>query len=198
MEKVQKDIIKRENIIEDMIKYENEYRSIYWEWRLAYIIPYLTFAIALISLGIYLEKGTLFFIAAGVCVLVAAFHIFQLVTKLLYSNKIIKAIKNCEFTVMIEKLSNISKETLYEPHYGRVAGNSRVRTTSEATFLWFGPLKWRIFGSINHYAWSKEFYLSGEGVFNTSVEGNEFFVVTNNFNNQIGVVYNTKFFDWKG
>ena len=98
-----------------------------------------------------------------------------------------KATERGEFTVLKEKLSHIGKETVHEP------GAHGPRTT-EGTYLYFPCGQWRI--QPRNYTWSKDFYMSGQGVENTSLIGDEFYVAISNNTQEICAVYNTKFFTY--
>lgn len=47
-----------------------------------------------------------------------------------------------------------------------------------------------------HYTWSKDYHMSAEGVFNTSIEGDKFYlvIIENDGRQTIAMIYNTKFF----
>lgn len=185
MKKTQREELKRENIISDLLKIERERRSYVYEWRLLYIVP---FAILSVSIGILTQR-----IWVGCITSILYFyHIVKLILKLRISNKRIKAIKNGEFTVTLEKLTNICEETIYEPHTGR----RRTISTKEVTIFWLGSSEWRLIPLSEHYNWSKEYFMGTSGLYNTSVIGNEFYTVVNNFDGKIDYIYNTKFFIW--
>ncbi len=95
-----------------------------------------------------------------------------------------------EFTIVREKLSHIAEETIYEPRYlGRY-----TRNMHSVRFLYFPCGQWRI--QPRNYTWSKTFYMSGQGVENTSLVGDEFYIAIVNSTQEICAVYNTKFFTY--
>ena len=49
-----------------------------------------------------------------------------------------------------------------------------------------------------NYTWSKTFYMSGQGIENTSLVGDEFYLVILHSTQEICAVYNTKFFVYEG
>lgn len=53
---------------------------------------------------------------------------------------------------------------------------------------------------ITHYAWSKDYYLSPDGMFNTSIVDDTFYLVlfTSDPKRKIMMIYNTKFFELDG
>lgn len=98
-----------------------------------------------------------------------------------------------EYSVTREVLTNAVFETVYEPHKGP---GRRMKDTKQVCVLYFeSGGSWRIPGFNKHYAWSKEFYISTEGLYNTAVAGNEFYLVSLREDYEIRYAYNAKFFD---
>ena len=64
--------------------------------------------------------------------------------------------------------------------------------------FYFENGKWRIPETGTLYAWSKEMYISPEGLDNTSVPGNQFYIVRRRGEAEIAYAYNKKFFEYKG
>lgn len=48
-----------------------------------------------------------------------------------------------------------------------------------------------------NYAWSELYYMSDDGIYNTAIDGDTFYIVTAD-NKTVLVAYNAKFFEWKG
>lgn len=57
--------------------------------------------------------------------------------------------------------------------------------------------RWRIPEMYNFYKWSDRYGLTYQGMDHTSVARDEFIVVIRKSDSQIGMAYNTKFFEWK-
>ena len=102
--------------------------------------------------------------------------------------KKIKAIKNGEFTVVLDEL-------LYEKQ-------GELRT--EATFYkgrfisylqFFKNGRWEMEGE--YYSWSKNYKMSSTGICNTSLQKDMFYVVLYKDTNKIAIAYNTKFFNYE-
>ena len=48
------------------------------------------------------------------------------------------------------------------------------------------------------YAWSRDMYISPQGLENTSLQGDEFYLVTRKGEAEVAYAYNKKFFEYKG
>lgn len=104
-----------------------------------------------------------------------------------------------ELIVEIDTLSHIDKELIYEPHTHRsFSGRTHTDYSKYVTVFYFDHGKWRIPETETLYAWSKEMYISPEGLDNTAVPGNRFYIVRRKGEAEIAYAYNTKFFEYKG
>ena len=103
-----------------------------------------------------------------------------------------------EFEVRKEPLISTYTEEVYEPHYHSygVIGNRRHRRDNykRVIFLCFATGKWRV--PDDNYTWSKEMKMSGAGVENSSVPGDEFWVITVKGGGDVFAAYNTKLFKY--
>ena len=108
---------------------------------------------------------------------------------------------DCEFVVEIDTLSHIDKQTVYEPHthrsYTRV-GRSHIDYTKTVTVLKFHNAEWRVPETEKLYPWSKEMYISPQGLENTALRGDKFYVVRRKGCPEVAYAYNMKFFTYKG
>ena len=96
-----------------------------------------------------------------------------------------------DVSITIDEFSHFSVETVHEPH---LAGR-KLRTFKEVTFMYFNSgLSWRLYGG-RYYSWSKNMYLSSEGIRNISVKGNEFICVSLQEDHDIEYYYPCKFFE---
>lgn len=127
-------------------------------------------------------------VAIPFAVLAVGFLVWQLCIHRRYK-KARKAIRARGFTVSSAVLTGITEETAEE------IGIVGKRHLVPARFLYFGGEKYRIYGE--HYPWSKDFHLSVNGMLNTSVIGDEFWVARDRETEEIGAVYNKKFFDYE-
>ncbi|MBE6641155.1 MAG: hypothetical protein E7619_06175 [Ruminococcaceae bacterium] len=99
-----------------------------------------------------------------------------------------------KFQISREKLVSVFSEDVYEPHYYG-SGRNRVRDNYKTVYmLCFGVGEWRI--PEENYPWAKDLRMTANGVENTSLPGDEFWVVRVNGGGEICVAYNTKFFKY--
>ena len=104
-----------------------------------------------------------------------------------------------EFTVCTDVLSHIGQETVYEPHVHTNIGSSyKTHYTKTVKVYFFHNAKWRVPETDTLYAWSKEMYISPQGLDNTSLRGDEFYLVTRLGEAEVAYAYNKKFFEYKG
>ncbi len=86
------------------------------------------------------------------------------------------------FQVVTDRV--VRTEERYDPH--------RHKRCWYLHFASFG--KYEIMGG-THYDWSERYAMTDEGIYNTAIEGDTFYIVTDN-NKTILQVYNTKFFEY--
>ena len=104
-----------------------------------------------------------------------------------------------EFTICTDVPSHIGQETVYEPHYHHNnIGRNKTHYTKAVTVYFFDNAKWRVPETDKLYAWSKEMYISPQGLDNTSLRGDEFYLVTRLGESEVAYAYNRKFFEYKG
>lgn len=97
-------------------------------------------------------------------------------------------IKNGNFTVITDKLVD---EKQNEPRTEMTFHKGRY-----VSYLEFGCNdRWELEGS--YYTWSKLYRMSDSGICNTSLVGDEFYLVLYNKNNKILMAYNSRFFDYQ-
>ncbi len=118
------------------------------------------------------------------------------------AEKLYKTTVTCgEYTVIKDTLVNVDKETVVEPnpHRGINIYIGRRRRNhlyiNEVAFLYFSSRKWRI--PYRCYEWSSLYNMSRDGISNTSIIGDEFYLVILNDTQEICVAYNAKFFEYK-
>ena len=177
------------NIRSDILKAVKAQERANNEAREVYIIPSVIIAVLIILF----TKGVWFslpFIA------LAAFNTVKYIPERRRSadikKKISSALDRGDVSISIEKLSHISKETVYEPH----AGRRRARHTKEVTFLYFlSGTSWRVPALGKHYEWSSLLCMSSSGIINTSVKDNEFYFISLKGYPNAAYVYNTKLFE---
>lgn len=141
-------------------------------------------------------------ILSVVCIAVAAFFtiftpyawflllIPASVFAIIYINRyrLKRDIKNGNFTVITDKLVD---EKQNEPRTEMTFYKGRY-----VSYLEFGCNdRWELEGS--YYTWSKLYRMSDSGICNTSLVGDEFYLVLYNKNNKILMAYNSRFFDYQ-
>ena len=185
-----KEILRKENIREDLLKVIRERNDIQWEWRLSYIVPLATLALIFWFAWPMPWLGLVVFFPS-------VYHIFRLVQKLRMSHahkkELMSQFERGDLSISEEVLSHISEETVYEPHQG----HRRAHTTKLVHIFYFqSGASWRHHPVEKHYAWSKLYDLSPEGLENTSVAGDAFYYVRLQSDGEIGYVYNKKLFEY--
>ena len=186
-----KEIVRNENIREDLLKVIEERDDIQWEWRLCYIVP---FATAALCVG-FLFSSVWLGLAASVP---TVYHIVRLVWELRRSyarkKEIRIRIERGDLTVSEEILSHIAEETVYEPH----RGHRRSHMANLAYVFYFqSGASWRHYPVKKHYAWSKVYDLTPQGLENTSVAGDTFYYIRLQSDGDIGYIYNKNFFEYR-
>lgn len=162
------------------------------EMRLTYIIPSAMLAILV---GILFKSVTL-----GVIL-----GLFPLYHTVLYyidkkkhraERKAIKAVLDrSDISISIKELSHTAEHTIFEAHTTSRHGRAHAHATKLVKFFHFASgSSWRIPNRPKHYAWSRDYYLSTEGLENIAVGGNEFYYVALQGHPDIAYVYPCKFF----
>ncbi len=188
-----KEILTDEAIRRDVLGYEvkkaknNDNKTLVW------VMP---IAAAALAAGIYVH------VLLGVVVgLLAIIPIVLYFKQNQVDNDVVFEVEHdCEFVVEIDTLSHIDQETVYEPHVQRsyTRGGNRMHYTKSVTVFKFYNSEWRVPETEKLYAWSKEMYISPQGLQNTALRGDKFYVVRRKGASEVAYAYNTKFFDYKG
>lgn len=179
-----------DNIKKDLMAVLKEQTSNTADRRLTYIIPITFIAI---FLGVLLKSVFL-------GLLIFAFpayqaYLFVIETRAYKEKKktLLAAIEKGDISVSTEILSHIAEETIYEPHTSR---RGHTHLTKQISVYYFeGGSSWRVPSLHTHYAWSRENYISAQGLLNTSVKGNAFFVIRLQGHYNIAYIYPFKTFE---
>ncbi len=178
MEKIKKEVLTKENLVADLLKAEKVRAFSKTSSSFAYLI-----LIPLLSITV----GIVINIYVGIIIsLFAVFFLILLIRQIRISKIRQQAIKNGEYTITTEKLVNICEETALQLH-------RRYYAAKVSNYMYFSNQKWKI--PSNNYTWSELYKLSEAGIINTSLIGDEFYIVLVNDNHEISCVYNTKFFE---
>ena len=183
-----KEILKNENIREDLLRVIQEKDSIQWEWRLCYIVPCAMAALVVCFAWPNVWLGLAAFLPT-------VYHIVRLIWELRRSRarkkEIQTQIERGNLCVSEEILSHIAEETVYEPHPG-LRGS---RATKQVHMLYFeSGGSFRIPNVARHYSWSKEYYISTRGLMNITCSGDEFYLISPVRHREIAYVYPCKSF----
>ena len=120
--------------------------------------------------------------------------IMRIIIKKRHSNHRKREIEKLNFDIQVEKLVEISEETIFEPH----AGSKMFHATREAVFFYFENGRWRVMlGGDKFYGWSKIYDMRYTTLEMTSLKGDEFYVVRDPIDKKIYHAYNKKLFELK-
>lgn len=189
---MKKEILRKENIREDLLKAIEQRNAVRWEWRMCYIGPLV--AGSLVMMLCFFQYWWL-----GLLTLVpAVYHAVFLVRDLQKNRKITAALRDSlerdEISVSEEILSHIAEEAVYEPHRrGRGARSMKA----VQVFYFRSGASWRHYEVAKHYGWSKEFHMTPAGLENTSAAGDAFYFIRLQSDGDVGYIYNKKLFEYK-
>ena len=186
--------MKKEKINLDNIKHDftiiiKEQLAPVSAWRL-----YLIFLISLISIlaGVVFQKVWI----ALLIFLPAVYHIVRYLIAYRNYRADKKAIRNIssreDISISVQRLGHVGKETIYEPHFIGARGNF----TKRITFYYLSSgTKWRRYDVHRHYAWSKEYCVSSQGLEYISIVGDEFYYIELQGHPDIAYIYPCKNFE---
>lgn len=97
-----------------------------------------------------------------------------------------------EIAISVEQFSHMARDSVYEPHrHGR-----NTHYTKEVRCVYFlSGGSWRVPSVVKHYRWSREYFLSSQGMENISLVGDEFYYVSLKGYPEIAYIYPCKFFE---
>ena len=185
------------NISNDLKIIVKEQISIKSEWRMTGIFAGIGLAIIF---GMFYDN--LWFLSV-LFLCVATYHAVRYATEYReYSSKhkaVMKAINRADISVSLVRFSHISEEIIYEPHRHGVLRNGRMHRTKTVKYFCFDSgLRWRVPPVSTHYVWSKDYYISTQGLDNISVPGNEFYFISLQGYPDISYIYPCKQFVFEG
>ena len=182
------------NISNDLKIIVKEQISIKSEWRMTGIFAGIGLAIIF---GMFYDN--LWFLSV-LFLCVATYHAVRYATEYReYSSKhkaVMKAINRADISVSLVRFTHISEEIIYEPHSRRRVGSTMTKTVRY--FCFESGLRWRVPRVNTHYAWSKDYYISTQGLDNISVPGNEFYFISLQGYPDISYIYPCKQFVFEG
>ena len=194
MDGIKKERLDLDGVASDMRSViKNRVRN-FWVWRLKFILP----SVMLLSLLIPLtaEFGT----SVGHAVIIAVLWItlaysiimlgVQLMSTVKAKRRISRGLTRDDVSVTVEKLSHITTEEIYEPYISRHTGFFKT----VIMYYFSSGLGWREPVRRLHYEWSELYQTSGKGLENSSIAGDEFYVITLKADRNVRYIYNTKLF----
>ena len=192
MRNMRKEKLTLDAIKQDLLKVVSCQLSNKAEWRFSYIVPTTILAV---MIGVILKN-----IFIGLLIFAfAAYHIVHYIieSREYKQNKkaVISLIDRVDISISTEEFSHIAHEIIYEPH---TTGKHVHSTKKIAVYHFQNGASWRVPDIDKHYSWSREFYLSSEGLDNISVAGNEFFFVRLQNQSDIAYIYPCKLFELDG
>ena len=185
---MQKETLTLSNIIKDMRIIADLHKFRESEKYDVYIIPILMIAL---GVGFFLRLVWLA-IAIGTLAIYPAICSIRSFQKARTTKKTIDSIMSRgDISISVKALSHIATETIYEPHS---CGRHSHATKTVLFFYFVAGRRWRVPEIFHHYEWSKEFYLTTEGLENISLPDDEFFYVSLQGYPDIAYIYPCKLF----
>ena len=182
---MQKETLTLDAIKKDLMIILKQQKSHKTEWRLLYIIPITLLAV---MFGILLQNvvpGALIFSTSGYQIYRYAKERKEFSAK---KKELLNACERQEISISVLKFSHASEEFVYEPHYSLHHRRSHTLKLIRVYYFENGAF-WRLPRLDTHYAWSKEFYLSDQGLKNLSAKDSEFFFVRLQSQQDIAYIY---------
>lgn len=186
---MKKETLTVEAIKSDLIKIAKAQMGNKADWRFSYITPITVLAVLLSILTKHIWIGVAVFSFA-------VYHIvrFALEYRAYRAKKaeILSVIERGEISISKEVFSHVATDVIYEPHHG----GRHTNTTKTVTRYHFdGGSSWRVPLFAKHYAWSREHNVSAKGLYNISIKGDEFYVVSLQTCHDIAYIYPCKCFE---
>ncbi len=175
--------MRKEILTDEKIKLDIPfYRAQCWE---DVTNKFLHFFIPFAALGILLTLVATWKIGLPFLAVAAIFLVWYII-KLQHTPKTTEPVY-ASYTVVKDRLVNIVEETVEEYNHRQ--------SFKTVTVFYFSSQSWRV--PPYNYQWSDLYHMSGTGLCNTSLIGDEFYLVLLNDTHEICCVYNTKLFEYK-
>ncbi len=184
---MKKERLTPDKVRRDLCKVAAGRETVTAEWRLRYILPGLALAVLL---GIFLRS-------VWIGLLILLFPVYHIVRWIMTAREgkaawqaLLGMVQRDDLAVSVETLSHISEETVYEP------GVREQEYRIIKVFYFMSGASWRM-PEVTHYTWSETHYLSCQGLDNTSLAGDSFYLISLQTDHDIAYIYNTKMFEFK-
>ncbi|MBQ2827505.1 MAG: hypothetical protein IJF13_09785 [Clostridia bacterium] len=192
MEKIKKDLLTEENIKSDLMV--TSYAGVEKKHEPLYYLVYVLFGISFV-LAYFLRSPWYLFIGP-IAYLITPFIV--LIKDTVKHKRRKQAILGSGFTVREDTLSHVNLESVPASHSRRMLSKNTAFGIEEKYVFHFNGCDWEAPKGVgNLYNWSENYYMSLEGIYNTSLMGDEFYIVERNLDGEIGCIYNKKFFEYK-
>lgn len=195
MDKIQKELLTKDNIRKDLIFVNRQIYSHFVDYKISIVISLIA-AIIVFAITKHLWLTLAF----------SAFTVYFVFAKLIPELRRSKLRKHLllhgELSLETDELSHFSEQTIYEPYISRNGKRYRYKIVK---FFHFDHSEWRVpymskksvFNLTKHYEWSKLYNMSTQGLENTSVVGDTFYIISLKADKRIKYIYNTKLFELK-
>lgn len=187
---MKKELLTPENVKKDLRKILAAQSSRNDDLYLSFLVPISMIAVLVGILFDSVWLGVLIFSLSG-------YSIYRWILDVRESRAKKKALQSAlekgDFSVSVETFSHVAEETVFEPHTS--PRGKAVYTKAVYMFYFVGGSSWRVPLGAKHYDWSLEYSLSREGLLNTSVKGNKFFVIRLRNFFSVSYAYPAKFFE---
>ncbi|MBR7098477.1 MAG: hypothetical protein IKC59_03600 [Clostridia bacterium] len=195
MDEIRREALTRDHIRYDLIKYE-KYRlsckqSTLWDFAFFFIY----FALAGGAIAGVVFKLTAGLIVGGIIALPSVYNFVRMIVLYKDSLNRRRMIINGEFSIATSTLTGIGEDQVYEPHVVRRRLHCHLYRT--VPFFFFEDVQWRVVQTLQHYEWSELYSMSYQGLKNTSIIGDKFYVVYLDRHGDACYIYNTKLFQLK-
>lgn len=172
---MKKEELKLANIKSDLMKMADFYMSNRMDVKLGYVIPIVMLAVII---GILTKR-------VWIGLVISLFSVIDIIRFIkdvqAYRNTkalIEAAVKRGDISVSVETLDHIAEETIYEPYTTNAGGEGHRRNWKTVRMFYFeGGGSWRVPNVTEHYAWSKDYYMSPSGLVNSSTQGENFYFI---------------------
>lgn len=192
--------MKREQLTKEHIKFdlqaqiEHEYASYKDEWRSRLFRRESSSFVSFAALGVVCCIVKVFGIAI-LCFSLAAVALAFFLVPMLIRGKRLKERSAVRAQMLKSESFRIVGDTLERARPD--GGGLSIGNHESAYMLVFSRYGRYFLPSRTNYSWSKDYYMSPQGVYNTSIEGDRFYLVIypTDAGDEIGAVYNTKLFE---
>ena len=192
---MKKETITLDAIKKDLAKAVRVQMSNKSDWRFSYIIPASLLAV---TVGVLLKSVWVGLLVSSIAVYHIVLYVLEYKEHKAKHAAVLSLIERGEISISREVLSHVSHETIYEPHGVETRFWKNHATKTVTVYYFNGGVSWRVPRVSTHYAWSRDFHVSGKGLENISIVGDEFFLVSLQKHYDVSYIYPCKNFELGG